>query len=579
LYTRALLEELPAAALADPRGPMPSPPSYALVVLGRLAACPVDVQDLVVAAAVLGTPCPLELAGRLADLKRPLDVLDRAVAARLLEARGGAGEVLVEFPHPLLRSAVYHDLGPARRAQLHTDAAALSLDPDTALRHQVAAASGPDPELVDALVQSARAQAAQGAWAAAAHTLRSAAHLTRGMEKEDLLLDAADALLVGGYVGEATTLLEEEALTPTRSPRRLYVQARLASTNGHQAEAAALLLDAWERTAPSGDHNLRAQVAGLLANVRAIDLYWAEGLTWAQRALEEAQDGGVFAYAMPPLILGIGLSGRMDEALAMMNFIPDPPPADLGPDAVSALTGRGTLRLWTDDYEGALRDSLPVTEASWNLPMQHRLFSLVIVVESEYRLGLWDDAVFHGELATSTGRDTDQIWVLPLLHAVAVLPLAGRGQWEAAEAHARAAAAAAAVLGNELGRYSAGWALGTVAAAREDFEAVAVATRPLRALRRLDSLGDPGIVPWRELLAEALVALGHLEEAEEVLAPYEAAMQRWDRSSRVADAARVRGRLEAARSRRDDAEKAFLSGLAMVDPARLPFEAARIEMD
>lgn len=113
LYARAVLEELPADALLDPDVPLPCPRSFTLLVLARLAGCPAEAQQLVVAAAVLGTPCPLHLADGLARAGNPLLALEQAMAARLLVAREASGGWTIDFPHPLVRAAVYHDLGPA----------------------------------------------------------------------------------------------------------------------------------------------------------------------------------------------------------------------------------------------------------------------------------------------------------------------------------------------------------------------------------------------------------------------------------------------------------------------------------
>jgi predicted ATPase len=123
LHARALLEEFSPDALHGKVSPLPAPRTYGLTVLARLAGCPPATRRLVVAAAVLGRSCRLADAGALADLDDPLGALDPAVAANLLtENRHDAGR-WVAFAHPLIRSAVYHDLGPATRGALHRRAA------------------------------------------------------------------------------------------------------------------------------------------------------------------------------------------------------------------------------------------------------------------------------------------------------------------------------------------------------------------------------------------------------------------------------------------------------------------------
>jgi hypothetical protein len=177
LHARALLEEIPAAVLHHSVGPLPAPRSFALLVLARLAACPPDAENLVVAASVLGTRCPLRLASRLGEVTDPLKALEQAAAAHLLREHPSAIERLVTFPHPLVRAAVYHDLGPARRACLHACAAQLVDSEPAALRHRVAAACGPDPHLAAEVAAVASQQAAAGSWTAAADNLLAAATL------------------------------------------------------------------------------------------------------------------------------------------------------------------------------------------------------------------------------------------------------------------------------------------------------------------------------------------------------------------------------------------------------------------
>ena len=125
LHAAALLAELPADALADTSRILPAPRSFAALVLVRVAKLSRPAQDLVVAAAVLGTRSALSDVVALAAVAEPLPALDEAVRAGLL------GEVLtgtahhVVFPHELVRAAVYADLPPARRHALHRAAAAL----------------------------------------------------------------------------------------------------------------------------------------------------------------------------------------------------------------------------------------------------------------------------------------------------------------------------------------------------------------------------------------------------------------------------------------------------------------------
>ena len=93
LHAAALLAELPADALADTSRILPAPRSFAALVLVRVAKLSRPAQDLVVAAAVLGTRSALSDVVALAAVSEPLPALDEAVRAGLL------GEVLTGTAH------------------------------------------------------------------------------------------------------------------------------------------------------------------------------------------------------------------------------------------------------------------------------------------------------------------------------------------------------------------------------------------------------------------------------------------------------------------------------------------------
>src|ERR1700749_4121562 len=77
---------------------------------------------LVRALAVLGRPAPLRYVAALADMDLPQAALltDRLRAASVLAA--GA---LLEFEHPIVRTAIYDSMPPGMRAMAHARAAAL----------------------------------------------------------------------------------------------------------------------------------------------------------------------------------------------------------------------------------------------------------------------------------------------------------------------------------------------------------------------------------------------------------------------------------------------------------------------
>ena len=121
LYCRALLEEIGVAGLSAPgeRG-LPAPRHLSAVILARVAALPAPTQSFLAAAAVLGQHAPIPAIASVARLPDPRDDVDAAVAAGLLAETDPAE---LAFAHPVYRAAIYADLSPASRRELHARAA------------------------------------------------------------------------------------------------------------------------------------------------------------------------------------------------------------------------------------------------------------------------------------------------------------------------------------------------------------------------------------------------------------------------------------------------------------------------
>ncbi len=118
LYCRALLEEIGVAGLstADDRG-LPAPRELSAVILARVAALPAPAQALLAAAAVWGQHAPVSTIVSVARLPDGHAEVDAAVAAGLLTEGNSMSELT--FTHPLYRAAIYGDLSPTTRRELH----------------------------------------------------------------------------------------------------------------------------------------------------------------------------------------------------------------------------------------------------------------------------------------------------------------------------------------------------------------------------------------------------------------------------------------------------------------------------
>jgi DNA-binding CsgD family transcriptional regulator/tetratricopeptide (TPR) repeat protein len=581
LHATAIFDEITPSILREPSDlPLPSTADFGALVRVRLDGLTPDARLLVCAASVLGLSCRLAIAGRLADLRETLVPLERAMTAHLLEEHGAPADRLIAFPHPLVQAAAYHSLGPAHRAELHERAATLVPDEASALRHRVAAARGADPQLAADLIIFGIQLARRGAWDAAADALLSASRLTAdGPERDQRTLLAAEYMLLGGAVDDVLALVDEIE-RQAATARRGFVLGSLAMTSGRYDRAQELLTAAYDACDPARDHPLAEEIAAHLARVHMARGHGPDAALWATRSLDASRAPSPVSDSLSILAIGLLFAGRAPEASAAVAELP---PAGSLPDdsPLDGYLGRGYVRCVTDDPAAAREDLAPVAERLRRRgPAHQSIEALTMLATAEYRIGDWDDASMHGQLAASLAEDADQTWLLAAAHAAASAPLAGRGDWDVATAHAEAARRAAEVAGAEFaGIAQAAMAGAHIARARGDHESVIHALEPLLPLADLGGIGEPGILDWPILYAGALVALGRFRDAETTVSRFARVARERNRAQSLAGVDRIRAMLDAALGRVDDAEVSFVASLATLDEVHLPFERALTELE
>ncbi|MFF5043324.1 AAA family ATPase [Streptomyces nigra] len=577
LHCRALLEEVPARTLRSADAALPAPRSYTRLVRDRLARCDRPARDLVRAAAVLGTPCALARAARLAGVGDPPAALAQALTHGLLRELPQAGAVTVAFPHPLIRAAVYDRLGPVRRTALHTRAAQAEDDPFTRLHHRARAAHGPDERLAAELADCARRRGALGRWVEAAPLLRYAARLTATpADAARLDCEAVEALLFDGREEEARGVA---AALPesTEEALRCCVRGHLALVAGDIGRAATLLEEAWRLRVPGADPALEARIAEQHVMVHMMRGRSSQVCAWADRARQpggRARSGGTLRFVH---LAALGHLGAYDTGFRLAEELPAA--ALVGAKDVELLMGRGALHLYTDRCGQARQDLERAAEFARQGPVPLRVIALAVLAKAEFRCGAWDPATAHWEAASSVAADLGQRWFAPVIHAEAALPLAARGDLEGAARHLRLARANPVVRESAMVEVFVAYGLGWLAFVQGDPTAAVDRLLPLLAHEELDFTAEPACVPWRDLLADALVAAGRLDEAEEVLTALHTRAVRRSRASTLVAVCRARGTLHAARREPKSARDAFTEALERSAALDLPFERARVELD
>jgi DNA-binding CsgD family transcriptional regulator len=246
------------------------PAAVAQAVLLRLEGRSEAARSLVQAAAVLGDGAGPAEAARLAELHEP----EAAEAADLLAALGilTAAEGL-EFAHPIVREAVYGEIGPRERARAHARAARILADagaPDERVAAQVAEADpAGDPERVELLRRVAAGALVQGAPAAAAAWLRRALAEPPAPEgRAAVLLELGSAELRLGapeaaeHLAGAAGLLRGDPIELARAVRQL---ALALTISGRADQSVAALEGAIEVVEPA-DPELALTLEGELAS-------------------------------------------------------------------------------------------------------------------------------------------------------------------------------------------------------------------------------------------------------------------------------------------------------------------------
>lgn len=555
LYVSALVAESPVATLDGESEHLPAPHAYAATVLGCLSRLSAAAGGLVCAAAVVGVRGRIGVAARTAGLDGWTAAVDEAISAGLLDV---VGDDLV-FAHPLARAAVYNDLSPGRRRQLHL-AAAAALPAPASFAHRVAAAAGTsDGRLGEELLAAAADAQNAGALGRAAQYLGWAARVDGDPRRaERSLFDAVRLLLMIGDVHGAEEHAEAVAARPDSAWRR-FILAIFEVARGRLSKAGSELTSLAEYLCADEDAALVGYCAAALAMVSASLGQDDAALRWAERARTAAPDvPAVDALSLQALAWGYAKTGRMEDCLQLLAGC-STDPAQPNAFQVELLAVQGVVRNWSGDCAGAVADLRAVI--GW----QRRGMSIVGVTnaytalaEAEFRTGDWDAAAIHLDLAVSLGEDLNHTWFLAYARSVAAYLYAVRGDEQFAAAHADAAQDAARAAPSMEALGCAALARAHVAWSRGDWPGVVTALQPVDDGACGTAADYPNLAMWRYRLAEAHLAQGRLPDAQRLLDLTPQAP--WGGTGH-ADRVRLQGLLLARSGEPDHAAEVFASAL------------------
>ncbi len=571
LYSRALLEEIGIAGLSGEDASLPAPRQLSGVVLSRMASLTPQTQNLLAAAAVLGQHAAASTIASVAEMLTPQIQIEEAEAAGLLGEKTVTSEL--SFVHPLYRAAIYSDLSPTTRRELHRRAANFTVG-HSQLAHRVAASLGSDESLANEFEESALAARASGELGTAAWALKQAAYLSPSLvDRERRLLDAAVVLLDSADTAGARDVLD----SCERTSARRDALAGLHDVMTGLPSAEGRLLSAWNLHDPASEDRIGARAATSLTNLMVIHGRPDEALMWAQRAIDEtAPSSDLRSMAVTGHAYGLAAAGRSDRGLEALGLLPEVRSQVVETDA---LIMRGMLKVYVDDLPGAIVDlSLAEARLRIGLPASYPGPCLSHLSDAHFRRGNWDAAVTFAQLALARAQDVDRPLDLARAHARGAEVYSLQGQWSLAQTHSNAAQEAANRFPQALPIANATIAAVSLAIARSDFEGVLAATEPIRATGLLNVGGRPGIFNWRATEADAMIGLERLHDAAFALDEFEAAIPNAGLPSAQLSLARCRGNLAVARHDAATAEEEFAKAQSLSPSVLMPFQLALLNL-
>jgi DNA-binding CsgD family transcriptional regulator len=522
-----------------PLEPMPVPQTLDALVHARLAGLPRETQGALAFSAALGT-ASLSLLARAGIAP---ETLAPAVASHVIELENGR----VRFTHPLLSSVLCGELGTTRSRGVHRSLAAIMDDPLDRARHLALSAEGPDAEMAAVLDDAAALAVERGVSAVAAELAEHAARLTpadRRGERRGREVVAARAHRDAGEWTRARSLLTSLLAEEDEGSSRAEALALLADLEGLD-RAVGLLDEALRESRHSPA--LRARIQCRLAWAVRMERGFVVAHGEARAALDMAEELGDPALRVEALMMLSFLGSALGDPEATAQARRAHELAGLTGDA--ALAGRATVTLadaLVDVGErGAARAMLEREYELWKVRDEPAAARVLV---SLAWLELADE---RWELAA---QDADQALELNLQYGLDVpwnhLPISAvavhRGDLETARAHSELALRLAE---QQFGLHTPVHlgVLGIVASQSGDLETADSRFGEAAAVTARLGWRDAGHRWWVPDHVEALLELGRLDHAAQVLDDWEADAARLHQSAMLAHAMRCRGLLAAAR--------------------------------
>ena len=559
---------------------LPIPDSLQELIEHRLGGLPPDTVEALENVSALSLPTLETIAAAIAP--SPIDArLGPAIEHHVVEVVGDR----LRFTHPLLASAVYQKIPPARGRELHARLATIVRDPEERARHLALSVEGPDVAVAAALEEAALLASSRGAPQSAAELWEMARRATPRDRDDDLVRRTHQAGVAHYECGEtslARSVLEQAADLSMAGPAKarvlLDLGMGLAETEGWRGAWA--VFEA-ARGEARDDLVLRARIEQNLGYAWLFRGDLAASERHARAALElaeELQEPRVMAeasvaYPFVEFVLGRGVDQeRLDRGIALEGHME----GEFKSHVLRASFTVAQLLKFTDRLDEARRTftellgDAAVHGAESPIPqIRYHL------AELECRAGNWDAAMEHARESRAAAQRIRMGAMSSEGHFAVGLVEAHLGRAEPARLAALEGLRVAEAAGEILLLIPNLSVLGFLELSLgRPAEADAYLSRAVE-LQEAMGVREPAyfrIVPDE---VEALVALGQLDEAEALLAPFEDAGRSLDRAWAMATGARCRALVFAARGDLAGASAAADEAVRHHDRLPLPFELGR----
>lgn len=531
-------------------------------------------NEAMLAVAALSQPTLAMLQAAIPDFA--LSDLESAERAGVIEIAGGR----VRFTHPLLASTHYASTPISKRRELHRLLATVIDDEEERAQHVALGAEAPDRELADSLEKAAALAARRGATESAAQLLEDAARLTpidQAHAQNVRIVAAAEHRFSTGEVSRARYMLEEVMPHLPSGPLRARARRQLAEIRSDEPRFGVEMLEAALEDAGEDDQwhaqiELELSAAGATVGRLADARVHAES---AVRTAERLGDPDLLARALGELLVTLVITGEplRDDLLARLTAMEDLTATTTYHQPATAV---GLARYWAGDLEGARPAlALAAQRALSRGEEWDRLGVLLTLAQLDWEMGNQGAAEQHRQAAEEAlGEFAEAFTWLLVLDARFALE---KGDLSAARAKAEHGLALSERTGSDWQAARCTPLLAAVELLSGQPEAAHARLKDQREWLQSIGFGPAG---WAKAFVwsmdvEALIAVGRLDEAEDVLAELRSRAEACGSDSIRAVASRSEGVLYAARGDLIAAIDAMDAAAAAHLCRRRPFEHGR----